>query len=109
MLNEYFEPLYFFIALGIGMLLVYSTVPVPEVVFKYPTPANAEKVIYQDDSDNCYKYKAKEVKCPEKENEIKVIPIQQVNIEDKEKEGIILQFQKMINMKPTNNVIIPHN
>ena len=109
MLNEYFDPLYFFIALGIGMMMVYVTSPVPEIVFKYPTPVNSGKVVYQDNSENCYKYKAKEVECPKKENEIKVVPIQQVNLDEKEKESIIVQFQKMINAKPTNNIIIPHN
>lgn len=109
MLKDYFDPLYFFIALAVGMLIVYVTTPVPEIVYKYPTPQNAEKITYQDDSENCYKYSAKEVKCPEKENEIKVVPIQHVDLEAKGKESIITQFQKMINTKPTNNVIIPYN
>lgn len=109
MLNEYFDPLYFFIAFAIGMLIVYVTTPVREVVYKYPTPENAGKVIYEDDSGNCYKYKAKEVKCPKDEKEIVVIPIQQVDLEMKDKESIVTQFQKLIKAKSTNNVIMPHN
>jgi len=109
MLSEYFDPLYFFIALAIGMLIVYCTTPVPEIVYKYPTPQNAGRVVYQDDSENCYKYKAKEVKCPKKEKEINVVPIQHVDLEEKSQESIFTQFQKMINAKPSNNVIIPFN
>lgn len=107
MLSEYFDPFYFILAFAIGMLIVYMTSPVPEVVYKYPTPENVGKVIYQDDSENCYKYDSEEIDCPEKEKEIKVVPIQQVNLEEKSKESIFLQFQKMINAKPTNSVILP--
>lgn len=109
MLSEFFDPLYFFIALAVGMLIVYVTTPVPEVVYKYPTPANAGRVVYQDTSENCYNYRAKEVDCPKDEKAISVVPIQHVNLEEKSRESIITQFQKMINEKPSNNVIIPHN
>ena len=107
MLKDYFDPLYFFIGLAVGMLAVYVTTPVPDVVYKYPTPMNAGKVIYQDNSENCYKYKSEEVKCPEKD--VEIVPIQHVDLEEKTKESIITQFQKMVNVKPTNNVIIPYN
>ena len=45
------------------VLLQYST---PEVIIKYPTPENADDLIFEDDSDNCYKFKTQEVKCPTK-------------------------------------------
>jgi len=109
MISEYFDPLYFFIALAVGMLAVYVTTPVPEVVFKYPTPANSGKVTYMDDSENCYKYMAEEVECPKDQKEINLVPIQQVDLDEKSKESIITQFQKMVNVKPTNNVIMPYN
>ncbi len=107
MISEYFDLFYFILAFAIGMLIVYMTTPVPEVVYKYPTPENAGMVIYQDDTENCYKYDSEEVECPDKEKEIHVVPIQQVDLEAKSKESIFLQFQKMVNAKPTNNVILP--
>jgi len=109
MLSEYFDPLYFLIAFAIGMLIVYISTPVPEIIFKYPTPANVGKVVYQDDSENCYQYLAKEVKCPDNKKEINVIPIQHVDLDAKEREGVIARFQKIINSKPSNHVIMPYN
>ncbi len=109
MLSEYFDPLYFFIGLAVGMLVVYCITPTPEIVYKYPTPQNAGKVTYQDNAENCYKYSSKEVTCPKQEKEINIVPIQHVDLEEKSKESIITQFQKMINSKPPNNVILPFN
>ena len=91
MLSEYFDPLFFFIALSIGMLVVYITTPVPEIIYKYPTPNNS--VIYQDHVQNCYRYVSKEVPC---KGEITEIPVQHVGLEEKSKESIITQFSKMI-------------
>jgi hypothetical protein len=73
------------------MLIVYTTTPVPEIIYKYPTPDNS--VVYQDDVQNCYRYVSKEVPC---KGEITEIPIQQVDLEEKSKESIITQFNKMI-------------
>ena len=91
MLNEYFDPLFFFIALSIGMFVVYITTPVPEIIYKYPTPDNT--VVYQDDVQNCYRYISKEVKC---KGEINEIPVQHVDLEEKSKESIITQFKKIM-------------
>ena len=57
------EPSIFLISLGIGLLFCYLTLPRPEVIFKHPTPENAGNIIYKE-NDSCYKYRAKEVKCP---------------------------------------------
>lgn len=73
--NDYILPLPFFIALFIGFLMCYTFTPPPKVVFKYPTPENAGKTIYQDKSDNCYKYEVDEVECPADKNLIKEQPI----------------------------------
>ena len=91
MLSEYFDPLFFFIALSIGMLIVYTTTAVPEIISKYPTPDN--RVVYQDDVQNCYRYVSKEVAC---KGELTEIPIQHVDLEEKSKESIITQFKKMV-------------
>lgn len=54
----------FLLALGIGMFFVYISHPEPTIIIKHPTPENAGKIIYQDDAESCYKYKALEVECP---------------------------------------------
>ena len=70
------EPLYFFISLFIGLFITYTFTPDPEVIIKFPTPENAGKIIYRDNSDNCFKFKSNEVKCPSDNSKIKSIPIQ---------------------------------
>ena len=73
--SNYIAPLPFFIALFFGFLMVYITAPEPKIVFKHPTPENVDDVIYQDGSDNCYKYQVDEVKCPTDANKIKEHPV----------------------------------
>ena len=68
------DTFWFLISLALGLFLVYCTTPQPEVIIKYPTPENAHKLVFKDDSNNCYKFKTKEVKCPKKN--INKIPIQ---------------------------------
>lgn len=76
---KYLDPLYFFIGLSIGLFFTYISTPIPEIVIKYPTPENAGKIIYRDNADVCYKYKAKRVECPNDETKIKPLEIQHVN------------------------------
>lgn len=72
----YIIPLYFFISFCIGMFAVYISTPKPKIIIKYPTPDNAGKVIYKDNSGICYKYSAKEVNCPSDTKKIKTYDIQ---------------------------------
>ena len=65
----------FFIAFAIGISYVYFIVPSPKVVIKYPNPYNSSKLVYQDESDNCYKYKAEKVTCPDDNKLITPQPI----------------------------------
>ncbi len=62
--TDYINAPAFFIALAIGLFFTYIYAPPKKVIIKWPTPENAGKVIYQDHSDTCYKYKANEVSCP---------------------------------------------
>lgn len=89
MIFEYIEPIYFFIAFFIGMLITYVTAPIPKVIIKYPTPENAGKIIYRDNADVCYKYKAKEVNCPLDKSKIRDIELQYVDNDAKNKRNII--------------------
>lgn len=54
----------FLIAFAIGIAYVYFRVPPPKIVVKYPNPYNAGKVVYQDETNACYKYSAQKVDCP---------------------------------------------
>ena len=65
----------FFIAFAIGIVLVYISTPAPTVVYKFPTPYNAGKVVYRDDAQNCYKFAVDTVKCPADKSLIKPQPI----------------------------------
>ena len=59
------KPLYFFLAFCVGIFICYVTETPKKIIMRHPTPENAGKVTYQDDDDSCYKYMAKEVKCPD--------------------------------------------
>lgn len=92
---DYIDPLYFFISLFIGLFVAYVSAPVPDIVIKYPTPENAGKVVYKDDSDVCYKYEAIEVDCPSDKSKISRVGLQYVNNEDKNHKNI---FSRMTDM-----------
>jgi len=110
MIKEYFDVFWFIIAFGIGMFLAYVTTPSPQIIYKYPTPENSNTTVYLDNANNCYKYKPNKMDCPSDEKKISIVPIQKVDSEDKEKEGVISRFQKMIGMKKDDEVVItPHN
>ena len=53
----------FFIAFFIGIFYVYISAPKPKIIIKYPTPYNAEKIVYQSGSGDCFKFKVNEVNC----------------------------------------------
>jgi len=69
------DTFWFLISLSIGLLLVYCSTPLPEVIIKYPTPYNSHDMVFKDDVDNCYKFNTDIVNCP-KGNKISEFPIQ---------------------------------
>jgi len=73
---DYIDPFAFFMALGIGLLYTYLTTPYPKIVYKFPTPYNAGKITYVDESNVCYKYKANKVQCPIDKSKIRNIKIE---------------------------------
>lgn len=93
--EEYFEPQYFFISFFIGILLVYISVPTPEVILRYPTPHNAGKLVYKDDADMCYVYDSKEIACPS--SGVIDTPLQTVNNVDKNKKTFLSQIIPSLN------------
>lgn len=48
---------------AVGILYTYMVTPSPTVIVKFPSPYNAGKVTYRDQSDTCYKYKSDHVDC----------------------------------------------
>ena len=72
----FIDPFWFMISLGVGLLYVYLTTRMPDVVIKYPTPENAGKIVYKDTNDVCYKYRAEKTTCPADITQVKQIPLQ---------------------------------
>ena len=71
----YIQPLYFFAAFALGLLFCYILTPPPEVVIKFPTPYNADEIVYKDGTDTCYKYAAEQISCPRDPSIIRDQPI----------------------------------
>lgn len=94
-LDNYLSLKYFFIAFSIGIFMVYISEPIPDIIIKYPTPENVNKIIYQDSADICYKYDKKEVSCP-KDGGV-VIPLQHDKNEDNNNKSFIDNIYSKIN------------
>jgi hypothetical protein len=76
MLGKYINFPVFLVSLAIGILFVYLFQPELNVIYVYPTPDNQNKILYKDKTDNCFKFNAEEVECPDDKTKIKNIPIQ---------------------------------
>ena len=55
----------FFLAFILGIFNYKFNSPPIRNVIKYPTPYNANKIVYMNHDNQCYKYNAEEVKCTE--------------------------------------------
>ena len=66
----------FIISLAIGLFVTYVTSGPTKSILVYPNPDNIEKLLYKDNADNCFKFKAEEIKCPEDTNQIRSYNIQ---------------------------------
>jgi hypothetical protein len=62
-LNSYL----FLLSFCIGIFIVYLSQPPKKIIVRHPRP-DQEEIVYHDDDDNCYKYKAMEVSCPKDKN-----------------------------------------
>ena len=71
--TNFIDPNAFFISLAVGLLIFYVIAPQKRVIVKYPNPDNVGKVVYKDESENCFKYSAEKVKCPKDKSKIKEI------------------------------------
>lgn len=70
------DPVVFILSLTIGFFIVYIFGPRPTILYKFPTPENEKKIVYQDEMKNCYKYESNKVSCPKNQKLINQIPIQ---------------------------------
>jgi hypothetical protein len=73
---EYISLPVFLISLAIGLFFVYVWGPEVKEVMIYPSPEVINKVLFQDNANNCFKLEQKEVKCPSDPSLISQIPIQ---------------------------------
>ena len=76
MLGKYINFPVFLVSLAIGILFVYLFQPDLKVIYVYPTPDNLNKIQYKDKVDNCFKFEAQEIQCPNDKSKIKDIPVQ---------------------------------
>ena len=63
------------IGLVIGIIGILFVKPTQNVIYKYPTPENAGKIVYKDKNDVCYVYKAQQVDCDKNESKLKDFPL----------------------------------
>ena len=66
----------FLIAISVGLLLNYLTIPKPKVIHVYPTADNYNKLQFKDSSGTCFGIDSKQVKCPINKELIAKIPFQ---------------------------------
>ena len=65
------------ISFAIGMFFVYMMGVEPKIIHIYPSPETIDKYILQDKANNCFKYEKEEVTCPEDDEDISEIPLQE--------------------------------
>jgi hypothetical protein len=66
----------FLISFAIGLFFVYVLGPDQKTVLVYPTPETVDNILFQDATENCFKYEYNEVDCPKDESLLSRIPIQ---------------------------------
>lgn len=76
MILDYISIPVFLISFAIGLFFVYVFGPEMKKIYIYPTPENIDNILFKDNADNCYKYQAQEVKCPDNPDDIFTPPIQ---------------------------------
>jgi len=67
----------FIISFAIGMFFVYIMGVEPKIIHIYPSPDNINRYILQDKANNCFKYEKEEITCPENDEDLDTIPIQE--------------------------------
>jgi len=76
MLFDYINFKFFLLSLAVGLFFVYIVDTPKKVIYITPNIDNVDKVLYKDNSDNCYKYEANEVTCPSNPKKIEPLELQ---------------------------------
>ena len=76
MLTNYISLPIYLISFAIGLFFVYVIGPESKTIYIYPSPENAELMIYRDKASQCFAFEQKEVECPVNPMEIAKIPTQ---------------------------------
>lgn len=63
------------IGIVVGIIGIVFIKPEMKVIYKYPNPMNADKMIYKDKNGVCYKYSVKEENCDQNESKLKDFPL----------------------------------
>jgi hypothetical protein len=59
----------------VGLIYIYFKDPELKVKVMFPTPFNAGKVTYKDDSDTCFEYTSQKVQCPKDNKLVRQQPV----------------------------------
>lgn len=76
MLSNYISLPVFLISFAIGLFFIYILGPETKPVMIYPSPENVNKVLFQDNAENCFSFQETEVECPKDSSLLSTIPIQ---------------------------------
>ena len=66
---KYFHFPTFLLAFILGLVFVYLSNPDLQTIFVYPTPDISDKLLYQDDSEICFKITPLQKPCSKKTKE----------------------------------------
>ena len=72
---KHFRVFPFILGFIIGIVAIFFIQPSKNIVYKYPTPETADKLVYKDKNGVCYKYAAKQVDCDKNESRLKDFPL----------------------------------
>ena len=76
MILNYISLPVFLLSFAFGLFCVYILGSEQKIIYVYPTPQNYTTVMYKDNADQCFQYKASPVTCPLNPLSIKTVPAQ---------------------------------
>lgn len=68
------NPIVFIVSFIIGLIFCYIMDPSRQIIVKFPSPLNANNVIYNGENGECYKFNAVASECPINQKLIKKQP-----------------------------------